>query len=119
MSTTDERLMRTLERRLDIALSAPPERFSGELAAFLSYLTTREELRAVISSALSQEAQAATIRRAADEHAAQAYADRAVAVTRALAESLRPWLADGSLPEWVGGLLRSYGEERARAAAEQ
>jgi hypothetical protein len=119
MSTTDERQMRGLERRLDIALNAPPDRFSGELAAYLGYLATQEQLRTVISSALSQEAQAALDRRAEDERADQAYVDRSVAVARALAAALRPWLADGSLPEWAGELLRSYDQQRALASVEQ
>jgi hypothetical protein len=35
-----------------------------------------------------------------------------------LARQLRPWLADGTLPDWVGPLLEGFDQERALAALE-
>ena len=118
MPNTNEQLIRALERRLDLALSAPSERFNGELAAFLGYIVSQTELRRIVSAALDREARDGAARQAAGVVAAQEYGIRAATIAQALAQALRPWLADSTLPQWVGPLLQGYDQARALAAIE-
>ena len=119
MPAADEQIVRALERRLAVALDAPPEHFSTELAIYLESLSSNAELRAVVTAALAQEVAGVAARQAADAAVAQEYAARASAAARALALALRPWLADGILPEWIGPLLEGYDESRALMAYQQ
>jgi hypothetical protein len=116
MPAADQQVVRALERRLAVALDAPPEHFSGELAAYLELLSSNAELRTVVTAALIQEAAGLAPRQAASGAAAQECAARTSAAARALAQALHPWLADGTLPGWIGPLLESYDEDRALAA---
>jgi hypothetical protein len=118
MPNTNEQLIRALERRLDLTLSAPSERFNGELAAFLAYIISQTELRGIVSAALDREGRDGAARQAAGVVAAQEYAIRAVKVARALARALQPRLADSTLPQWVGPLLQGYDQARAQAEIE-
>jgi hypothetical protein len=104
---------------LAVALEAPPEHFSTELAIYLELLSSNAELRAVVTAALAQEAANLAVQQTTNTTAAQEYATRTSAVARSLAQALRPWLDDGSLPEWTGPLLESYDEGRALAAYQQ
>jgi hypothetical protein len=116
MPATDEQVVRALERRLAVALDAPPEHFSSELATYLELLSSNADLRAVVTAALAQEASSLAVRQAAGAASAQEGAARASAAARALAQALHPWLADGTLPGWIGPLLEGYDEKRALAA---
>lgn len=113
MSMTDERLVRALERRLEIALNAPPEWFSAEIAAFLGFVAASPELRAVVGTVLGYEAQRVKERRQQEEERAHTYALHSTQVARVLLEWLRPWVADGTLPAWVGNYLEQYDTGRA------
>jgi hypothetical protein len=115
MPAADGQVVRALERRLAVALEAPPERFSAELAIYLELLSSNPELRAVVTAALAQEAAGLAARQAADAAVAQEYATCAIVAAGALTQALRPWLADGTLPEWVGTLLEGYDERQALA----
>jgi hypothetical protein len=116
MAAADEQLVRALERRLAVTLDAPPEHFSTELAIYLESLSSNVELRAVVTAALAQEVASLAAQQAADAAVAQEYATRASAAARALAEALRPYLTDGTLPAWVGPLLAEHGESWAQVA---
>ncbi|HET9222746.1 MAG TPA: hypothetical protein VFO07_09590, partial [Roseiflexaceae bacterium] len=116
MPAADEYVVRALERRLAVALDAPPEHFSTELAIYLESLSSNAELRAVVTAALAQEVADVAARQAADAAVAQEYAARSSAAARALAQALRPYLTDGTLPAWVGRLLEEYDDSQALAA---
>src|SRR4051812_42667183 len=116
MPAADELIIHGLERRLAVALGAPPERFSGELAAYLQFLSSSAELRAVVTAALAQETEGLAAEPQSGIPAAHAYAAQMSAIARVLARQLGPWLADGTLPGWVGPLLAGFDEQRALAA---
>lgn len=119
MPATDDQVARTIERRLAIALDAPLERFSGELALYLEFLATQPELRSIIDAALAHEHASVVGRPTASAAIVQECAARMSRVAAQLASALRPWLRDSSLPEWVAALLQHFDEERALAAIEQ
>jgi hypothetical protein len=116
MPAVDDQVIGALERRLAIVCEAPPERFRGELASYLEFIASSAALRAVVDATLAQEAEKLTVQQAAATSAARECAARTSAIARELARALRPWLADDSLPNWVGPLLEGYDEERALAA---
>jgi hypothetical protein len=111
MPSTDEhqQIIRALRRRLALALGAPPERFGGEVAAYLGHITASPPLRAVVAAALAGEAAALEARRALAGEAAREYLARSAAAARVLAQWLGPWASDGTLPEWFGPLLERCG----------
>jgi hypothetical protein len=119
MPAADDQAIRALERRLAVVLDAPLERFHGELASYLEFVASSAALRAVIDAALAQEAEGLTIRQTASAAAARECAARTSAIAHELARALRPWLVDGSLPDWVGPLLEGYDEPRALATLER
>src|SRR6185436_12035262 len=104
----DEQLIHALERRLALALDAPPERFSGELATYLQFLSSNAELRAVVTAGLEQEAERLALRPESALAAARACTAQMSTIARVLVRQLRPWLADGTLPDWVGPLLEGF-----------
>ena len=121
MPTTDEhqQIMRALKRRLALALSAPPGRFGSELAAYLSYIASNAELRALLAGGLAAEAQVVGARNAVSAVATQEYATRSQTTARVLAQWLQPWLSDGTLPEWFGPLLARCGDDASPEGLER
>jgi hypothetical protein len=116
MPAADEQVVRALERRLAVALDAPLEHFSTELAIYLESLSSNAELRAVVTAALAQEVADMAARQAADAAVAREYAARASVAARALVRVLHSQLTDGTLPGWAGPLLEEYDESRALVA---
>jgi hypothetical protein len=116
MPAADDQVIRALERRLVVVLEAPPGRFRGELASYLEFVASSAALRAVVDAALVQEVAGLSVRQTAGTASARECAARTSAIAHELARALRPWLTDGSLPDWVGPLLEGYDEERALAA---
>ncbi|NOK60489.1 MAG: hypothetical protein GFH27_549297n88 [Chloroflexi bacterium AL-W] len=119
MDTTNEQLIRSLERRAELVRTAPPARFSTELAAFLGFLASHTDLRAVITASLEHEVQRVGERHAERAILAQEYAAKSALIAQGLAEKLQHRLNDTRLPRWLGPLLRSYSEKHALAALER
>lgn len=108
-------LLRSLERRMQLVLEAPPQQFRAELAALLRFLAEHDEIRSVTAAALQCEQEQIRARQSRIEAANQRFVEQSIP----LAQQLTALLPLGELPPWLSAFLVHYDEEQALLALEQ
>lgn len=108
-------LLRSLERRVQLALEAPPHAFRAELAGLLRFLAEHDEIRSVTAAALQYEQEQINARQSRIEAANQRFIEQ----TLPLARDLSLLLPLGEIPPWLAAFLIQYDEEQALLTLEQ